>query len=88
MAMRAKRVSVGTDPVRVLDFRERVSSGPSSLALKPSNGSVFVGPAGVTIDDGFPVSPGETFSVDASEDLYAVAAVETVEVRIFQAGVQ
>lgn len=91
MAVETASLSVGNAaPVELSSPGQAYGTGPSRLTVQAPAETLFVGPAGVTTDTGFPVAANTLFTVDLApgEQLYGIiagAAAQTV--KVFRSGV-
>ena len=68
----------GTNTVLVAVHGNNVGYPMSAIVKNGSAGTIFVGHAGVTTSNGFPLAFGESLEVDlVNEGLYGVATVTT-----------
>lgn len=90
MAISNKAVTVGTTPTHLT--AEGHSHQPLSTAVSNVSGvTVYLGDAAVTTANGYPLGAGREMSLDlanTTEELYAVVATGTAEVRTLSVGAQ
>lgn len=89
MALKPRRVSVGTSPTQLNQAPRDRTAGTSLLIKAPTAGSIWVGGAAVTDDDGFELAAGDAplaIGLDPDEDAYAVTDSGSKTVEILQQG--
>lgn len=76
----------GTSTVLVAIYGNNIGYPMAAIIRNDSAGTVFLGHAGVTTANGFPLKNGESLEVDlVNEALYAVATV-TTSINILRRG--
>jgi hypothetical protein len=80
-------LTVGTSAVR-LDANAESTVISQCLIRNVDPGTLWVGPAGVTIANGFRVMPGETLTVDLgrNEGVYGVSDIASSPVHVLEVG--
>lgn len=88
MAVRSRAVTVGTTATR-LDLAEGGQSSEGGAFYNAGSATVYLGGSDVSTANGFALAAGERIGVDLAQqdELYAVAASGTVEVRTLEVAV-
>ena len=62
---------------------DRLNGGVTIRALSTNNAIVYVGPSGVTAENGYPLAAGDSVPVSCvtASEIYAIAASGTQELR-------
>lgn len=73
-------VATGTASANNLTTTSTVIAGLSILALSSNSGTIYIGPAGVTSADGYPLAAGESveFDVVDAKNVYIVGLNQVV----------
>lgn len=90
MAIESAQIAVSTTATELTNTAARISGDSTSILVQAPAGAVlYVGPAGVTTANGFPVPAGSSFSIDLEfgERLYGVLASGTATAFVLRQGV-
>lgn len=89
MAVKGRRVSVGSQPTKINSTTADQLSGSALVMTNRGAVAMFLGGATVTVTTGYelPSGQGLTFQLDEGEALYGIVAAGTAEAHVLERGV-
>lgn len=89
MAIKGRRVTVGTAPTQINGATTDAIGGSGGQARNRGTVSVFLGGVDVTVAQGYELEPGDVvaFNLDHGENIYGIVASGTCLVHVLDGGV-